>query len=194
MYRQDLPQDEEAHAEARALMARVQQRDEAAFRELYDSHCDLVYSVAANLLPQGRVAEEVMQEVFLKIWNASGLYDPGLGKVVSWIITITRNLCLNRIRSETRRTAAHQKSANEIELNSPPPAADGMLLRNEDVLAVRAALALLPQDQQEAITLAFLHDMTHENAAAALDVPLGTLKARIRRGLLRLREHLAEIP
>jgi RNA polymerase sigma-70 factor, ECF subfamily len=189
----EAPHDEDAHEAARELMRRVQQKDETAFQELYDTHCHLVYSIAANMLPTGNTADEIVQEVFLKIWNASNLYDAELGKVVSWIITMTRRFCLNRIRSENRRAAAHTRAETEIQLTPHSPAADGMLLLKEDALAVRAAVALLPQDQQDAIRLSFFENMTHENAADALKVPLGTLKARIRRGMLKLRDHLPPV-
>src|SRR6188474_3419737 len=89
----------EAHAAARDLMARVALRDAAAFQELYDTHADTVYSIAVQMLRDEAEAGDLLQEVFLKIWNASELYDPVFGKAVSWIITITRRRCLNRLRS-----------------------------------------------------------------------------------------------
>jgi RNA polymerase sigma-70 factor (ECF subfamily) len=170
-------------------MARVQQGDEAAFAQLYDLHADVVYSIAMKLLASETAATEVMQEVFCKVWSASRQYDPGLGKVVAWIITITRHQCLNRLRSDQRRDTAHRHAAAE-ENTAITPAPEDFLIRHETAAIVRASLESLPPDQGEAIRLAFFQNLTHESAAAALDVPLGTLKARIRRGLQRLQEQL----
>ncbi len=170
-------------------MARVREGDEPAFAQIYDLHADIVYSVAMKLLASETAATEVMQEVFCKVWSASRQYDPGLGKVVAWIITITRHQCLNRIRSDQRRENAHRGAAAE-ENPAAPAAPEDSLIRRETAAIVRASLDSLPTDQSEAIRLAFLQNLTHESAAAALDVPLGTLKARIRRGLQRLQEQL----
>ena len=174
-------------------MTRVQDRDAAAFQELYDTQSDLVYSVAMKFLADSAAAQDVMQEVFLRIWNAASLYDPGLGRVVSWIVTITRHQCLNRIRSEQRRSAAHHHSAGEAEAQSSQNEVSEpgrVLIQRETAAAVLHSLQSLPPDQSEAIRLAFFQNMTHESAASLLNVPLGTLKARIRRGLLRLQEQL----
>lgn len=174
-------------------MARVRNKDAAAFQELYDTHSDLVFSVAMKILADPAAAQDVMQEVFLRIWNAAALYDPALGRVVSWIVTITRHQSLNRIRSEQRRSTAHHHSASEAgaELAHNDAAEPGrLLIQSETAAAVQNSLQSLPPDQSEAIRLAFFQNMTHESAASLLNVPLGTLKARIRRGLLRLQEQL----
>lgn len=171
-------------------MVRVQQGDRAAFESLYDLCSDVVYSVAMKFLADETAAQDVMQEVFCKVWSASSLYDPGLGKVVAWIITITRHLCLNRIRSDQRRASAYRHAGEQPDTTQEEPGAADFLIRRETAAAVHASLESLPPDQSEAIRLAFFQNMTHEAAAAALNVPLGTLKARIRRGLLRLQEQL----
>ena len=165
--------------------------DAQAFQELYDAHADVIYSVAMGLLHDEAEAKDVMQEVFLKIWNASEMYDPVLGKVVSWIITITRRRCLNRLRSGQRRAAAHQALAQEAEPFAETVESSGeALLRRETAAAVHTALDALPPEQRDAIRLSFLHGLTHEEAAVQLNAPLGTVKARIRRGLARLQEQL----
>ena len=179
------------HAAAREAMASLRGGDAQAFQEVYDAHADVVYSVAMGLLRDEAEASDVLQEVFLKIWNASELYDPVLGKVVSWIITITRHRCLNRLRSGQRRAAAHQALAQEAEPFAEFAESSGdALLRRETAAAVLNALAALPPEQRDAIRLSFLHGLTHEEAAAQLNAPLGTIKARIRRGLARLQEQL----
>lgn len=181
----------DSHAAARELMARVAQRDAGAFQELYDTHADTVYSIAVQMLRDEAEAGDLLQEVFLKIWNASELYDPVLGKVVSWIITITRRRCLNRLRSGQRRAAAHRASAEERAASAESTEdSSSLLLRAETARAVQAALVALPAEQGEAIRLSFLHGLTHEETAARLDAPLGTIKARIRRGLARMKEQL----
>ena len=179
------------HAAAREAMARVTTGDALAFQELYDAHADAVFSVAMSLLRDEHDARDVLQEVFLKVWNASEMYDPVFGKVVSWLLTITRHRCLNRIRSSQRRGAAHDASARDTETLATAPEESGAhLLRRETATAVHTALASLPEEQREAIELSFIHGLTHEEAAARLDAPLGTVKARIRRGLARMKEQL----
>lgn len=171
-------------------MARVQQGDRDAFAGLYDLYAGTVYSVAIRLLGESAAAQDAVQEIFARIWSAAARYDAELGKVASWIVTITRNHCLNRIRSEQRRDSAHRAAAVQSEAIAPAENAGHLIIRQETAAAVRASLASLPADQSEAIRLAFFQNHSHETAAAALNVPLGTLKARIRRGLLRLQEQL----
>ncbi len=172
-------------------MARVKAGDAQAFQEIYDAHADVVYSVAMNLLRDEAEAQDVMQEVFLKIWHASELYDPVFGKVVAWLITITRHRCLNRIRSGQRRSAAHLASAEEADaLCAVAIDSAELLLRKETAAAVQNALAGLPPEQSDAIRLSFILGLTHEETALKLNAPLGTVKARIRRGLTRLKEQL----
>jgi RNA polymerase sigma-70 factor, ECF subfamily len=182
---------DDLHAAAREAMARVAGGDAAAFQEIYDGHADVVYSVAMNLLRDEGEAQEVLQEVFLKVWNASERYDPVFGRVVSWLITITRHRCLNRIRSRQRRAAAHDAAAQEagVRADAAEDSAE-VLLRRETAVAVKAALEALPPEQAEAIRLAFLHGLTQEETAGRLNAPLGTVKARIRRGLVRMKEQL----
>ena len=181
----------DVHAAARAIMARVAQRDPLAFQELYDLYSGIVYSVAYDLLQNEAEASDIVQDVFLKIWNASELYNPVLGKVVSWIVTITRHRSLNLIRSGQRRARAYQASAGEQSLTSGAvPGSAEVLLRTETAQAVQNALSALPPEQREAISISFLLGLTHEETAARLGEPLGTVKARIRRGLARMKEQL----
>jgi len=184
----DIP---EPHAAARDLMVRVAGREARAFQELYDMYADTVYSVAFGLLRDDAEACDIVQEVFLKIWNASELYDPVLGKVVSWIITITRHRCLNRLRSAQRRSVAYRASAEE-QATTGDSVEDfcDVLLRAETAQAVQTALKTLPPEQSEAIRVSFLLGLTQEETAERLGAPLGTIKARIRRGLARLKEQL----
>ena len=181
----------DVHAAARALMARVAGRDAQAFQQLYDQFSPLVYSVAYELLQNEAEACDIVQEVFLKIWNASELYNPVLGKVISWIVTIARNRSLNLLRSGQRRSRAYQASAAEqTPCEGTVNDSAEKLVRAETARAVQAALDALPPEQREAISVSFFHGLTHEETAARLGEPLGTIKARIRRGLARMKEQL----
>jgi RNA polymerase sigma-70 factor, ECF subfamily len=157
-------------------------------------HADLVFSIALKYLSSEAAAKDALQEVFVKIWKSAHLYAPDLGKVVSWVTTMSRNHCLNLLRSEQRRNSAHRISGEDLsqERTAPPLPLAG-LIAQERAAAVQASLNLLPAEQSAAINLAFFENMTHEAAAAALQVPLGTLKARIRRGLLKLQEELQSL-
>jgi RNA polymerase sigma-70 factor, ECF subfamily len=169
------------------LMAQVAGRDRAAFGQLYDRYSGLLFSVAMRILRDDKESEDVLQEVFLQIWNKAAAYDRSLGKPLNWFITITRNRCLDRLRALKRSYVhVHELSEAAEEEAEWTPNIDGA----ERALAVRGAMQLLPTEQREAIEHAFFGGLTHEQIAERLRQPLGTIKARIRRGMLKLRESL----
>jgi RNA polymerase sigma-70 factor (ECF subfamily) len=143
------------------------------------------------MLGNAEEAEEVIQDVFVQIWNKADKFDPAKGRVFPWALSITRNLCIDRLRARQRRSRVivefdrneDFEPAVQIE-NAPPP------LDQNEVTAIRAAVRDLPQDQRQAIEMAFFNGLTHPEIADALHEPLGTVKARIRRGMLKLRDVL----
>lgn len=170
-------------------MARTAESDKAAFGQLYDRYAGLIFSVATRILRNEKEAEDVMQDVFLQIWNKAASYDAALGKPVNWFITLTRHRSIDRLRALQRRYEyVHELGEAEEELadNAWMPGVES----GERSLAVKSALQLLPIDQREAIEHAFFGGLTHEEIAERLQTPLGTIKARIRRGMLKLRDSL----
>jgi RNA polymerase sigma-70 factor (ECF subfamily) len=175
------------------LMARVASLDRAAFGQIYDRYAGLLFSVALRVLRHDKDAEDVVQEVFVQIWNKAASYDSSLGQPSSWFITMVRHRAIDRLRSVRRHyEVVHEISeAPDIGANDSTtwlPEVEGA----ERSLAVKSALQKLPAEQRESIEFAFFGGLTHEEIAVRLHQPLGTIKARIRRGMLRLRESLEE--
>jgi RNA polymerase sigma-70 factor (ECF subfamily) len=154
-----------------------------AFEALYDAHHRLVYGVALRILGDAHGAEDVTQMVFLKLWNAPEHFRGG--NFSAWIVRVTRNRALDVLRSRTLR--------NEGELPEALPeeeAIEDVAFSHIDAARVRAALAGLPAEQREPIELGFFGGITHEEIARRCNIPLGTIKTRIRSGLRKLRTAL----
>lgn len=178
-----------------ALLERVAGRDAGAFAELYDRFAPVLTGVASRILYDARDVEDTLQDVFVQVWDRAAVYEPALGSPLAWLVTLTRNRCLDRLRALQRRSRALESFTQHSQAPSASPdAADAVALQAEDGLRVRAALAQLPPDQTQAIELAFFGGLTQTEIAERLGEPLGTIKARIRRGLLKLRELLAHAP
>ena len=173
------------------LLRRVAQRDLQALSEFYDQTATPLFSVAIRILGDHAEAEEVIQDVFVQIWDKAPAFDDLLGSAFQWALSITRHRAIDRLRSRQRRAKLIeelvQTSGADLPENSMP---DTEAAGGESALAVRAALISLPNDQRHAIELAFFAGLTHPEIAEVLHQPLGTIKARIRRGLLKLREAL----
>jgi RNA polymerase sigma-70 factor (ECF subfamily) len=173
------------------LLRRIAQRDHAAMGELYDRVADVLFGTAIHILGDRREAEEVVQDVFLQVWNKAATFDGALGTAFNWTIGITRNRCIDYLRSRQRRARLLDEAIEEAGGESPASApTTGMSLGAEELAAVRHAVESLPPDQHQAIAMAFFGGMTHQEIADALNEPLGTIKARIRRGMLKLRDSL----
>jgi RNA polymerase sigma-70 factor (ECF subfamily) len=172
------------------LLRRVGEGDRAAFGQLYDRFSGVLFSVAYRVLNDSNAAEDVLQDVFVQIWEKAPLYDPSRGKPMTWAITMTRNKAIDRLRSAQRRNrlqgevVEEAKSLAQFEDSGSAEAVEAA----ETGQIVLEALEQLPTDQRVPIEMAFLKSMTQSEIAEALGEPLGTIKARIRRGLLRLRQ------
>ena len=171
-------------------------QDVRAFEALYDRYVRLVYSTAYGVLEDTQSAEDVVQEVFARIWKAPQRYVAARGKFFSWLLSVTRNLAIDEYRARRRRTrnerqivdhAASAFIADESSLGAFHVAE----MRDQRAL-VREALGTLPPEQRTAIALAYYKGMTQSEIAAALDTPLGTVKTRIRLGMRKLRTQLDE--
>jgi RNA polymerase sigma-70 factor (ECF subfamily) len=178
-----------------ALLGQVAKGDRRSFGELYDRFCGVVFSTALRVLNNTEAAEDVSQEVFLQIWEKAPLYDASRGKPLTWAVTLTRNKAIDRLRATQRRGRLKDDLEREAEgieqfddRNSFDAAAAG-----ETGALVREALQKLSPDQREAIELAFFRSLTQAEIAERLGEPLGTIKARIRRGMLKLRDALAPL-
>jgi RNA polymerase sigma-70 factor (ECF subfamily) len=178
-------------SEESLLLRRVAEGDHAAFAGLYDRVAGLLFSNALHILGDRREAEEVVQDVFLQIWNKAAAFDNELGTPLSWMLAIARNRCIDRLRSRQRRSRMFDEAVEQTDadVGASDPMSAGAF-GPEEVDAIRKAVAELPADQRQAIAMAFFGAMTHQEIADALQEPLGTVKARIRRGMLKLRDSL----
>ena len=176
------------------LILRISGEDREAIRLLYARHGRLVYGCAMQIVSDAAAAEEVCQDVFLRVWERSGTYRRDRGKVVTWLARIARNRAIDVLRARRARGIVQTTPVDD----SVPAAAGGdsdpgerlwQSLRDE---RVREAVASLPPEQRRALTLAFFHGLTHRQIAESLGEPLGTVKTRIRDAMLKLRARLGE--
>jgi RNA polymerase sigma-70 factor, ECF subfamily len=184
--------DAEAREDAR-LLASVAQGDQPALAALYRRRGTLLYSLLVRMLISEMEAQEVMQDTFVQIWRRAHVYDADRSSPVAWMIMIARGLAVNRLRARARRSATQASYQQEI-ASLAVEQMDGahQTARNELTSACATALHQLPEPQCRAIQLAFFRGWTHEEIASAEGEPLGTVKARIRRGLLALRKALKD--
>lgn len=185
--------EETSQAGAQAdLLAAMARGEKSALAGLYDSLAKPLYSLAYRVTNDATEAQDIIQDVFLQLWHKAADYNTARGSVFSWAATLTRNRAIDRVRMRKRRAELLAESAGELQPAAPAGDADsaGSLWAQEKAGAVRAALARLAPEQQQAIELAYFSGLTQQEIAARLTEPLGTIKARIRRGLLQLRETL----
>lgn len=178
------------------LMARIAQGDQVAFSALYDRLSGPLFSLSFKMLGNAAEAEDALQEVCLQIWRRAAAYDSSQSSVFSWAVLLTRGKVIDRLRARGRRARVISGSIEDegnlidpTDASTAETAADNMN-RNEEATRVRTVLGGLPPDQRQAIEMAFFSELTHHEIAAQLNQPLGTIKARIRRGMLRLRDGL----
>jgi RNA polymerase sigma-70 factor, ECF subfamily len=188
------------------LMVSLARGDAAALAELYDRHADVIFRAAYRRLGDRQLAEEVVQDTWLTLWDRADLFDPAAGSLVAWLSTIARNRAIDRLRAlarrpgalplsavfaadngEDRALAAGQVMVSEDQSRDPQLVLDELELRDTMV----QALSQIPTDERHVLELAYYGDLTQPEIAQRLGWPLGTVKTRTRRGLLRLRSVLA---
>jgi RNA polymerase sigma-70 factor, ECF subfamily len=166
------------------LMRRIRERDQQALNDVYNQYGGAVYSLALRVLGERTRAEEITQDVFLRVWNAPEKWDSAKGKLLSWLLTVTRYAAIDALRAALRKLDSQTSSIDdEIAPMGLPNISDwqeGQLLRR--------LLSQLPPDQAQVIDLAFYGGMTHQDLSDTLKLPLGTVKTRLRLGLQKLRE------
>lgn len=176
-----------------ALLRRVAQGDRHSFEELYDSFSGILFSTAYRVLNNQEAAEDVLQDVFIQIWEKAPLYDPALGKPITWAVTLTRNKAIDRLRATQRRSRLQDSAQRESETAEQfdDRSSFDAVASGETSKLVRDAVLKLPRDQREAIELAFFSSLTQAEIAERLGVPLGTIKARIRRGMMKMKDMIS---
>ena len=172
------------------LLKRIGQGDRGSFEKLYDRFSGPLFSTAYRVLNNQVAAEDVLQDVFIQIWEKAPLYNPALGKPLTWAVTLTRNKAIDRLRSTQRRNRLQddvQRESKIFEQFDGQSSFDAVASVETSKL-VREAIEKLSKDQRQVIELAFFSSMTQAEIAECLNEPLGTIKARIRRAMMKLRD------
>ncbi len=194
------------------LVARIVSGDEAALMAVYDRHGDALFGIAVRFLADREAASEVVQEVFLSLWQRAARFDPAAGSLLAWLIGITRHRALDRLRAEARRPRLAAPARAGASATDDGPSDEGSLGRGATSIAddepdpaeeidrrwsravVRSALAEMPDPERRVLLLAYDDGLSQSEIALRLGWPLGTVKSRTRRALATLRERLVLVP
>jgi RNA polymerase sigma-70 factor, ECF subfamily len=183
----------EAQADDVSCLQRIASGDQAAAARLYDRHARPLYSLVLRILGNETEAEDVLQEVFAQAFRQASRYDVRRGVVTAWLLTIARSRAIDRLRARRTRVEARTGDVQTLdEMPDAQPDAASAMLDEEQSRLVRQALGTLPLLQRMAIELAYYEGLSHAEIAERLEQPLGTIKTRIRLGLLKLRDVLTE--
>jgi len=174
------------------LLIRIARGDQRAFSLFYDKHAPVLFGLSNRILCDAKEAEDIVQEVFLQVWQSASKFNRALGSAATWVITLGRNRAIDRLRIRNRRVELLDLHQPELSGESASHNRVGFDL-NERAEQVRRVLQTIPGDQRQAIELAFFKGLTQQEICEALAVPLGTVKARIRRGMFRMREALPDL-
>lgn len=170
-------------------MDRLSRRDQSALERLYDRYSALVYSLLLRMTQESASAEDLTQEVFLKVWRNAHLYESSRGSLEAWLVTVTRNIGLDHVRSKRERQR-RLEDTETMAVAVAEPRTEEWVDRRRRMGQVRTLMASLPEDQRRALELAYFEGLTQTEIAARLEQPLGTVKSWVRSALLRLRGEL----
>jgi RNA polymerase sigma-70 factor (ECF subfamily) len=182
------------HDDDLAQIAAMARGEERAAGALYDRHGAVMYGLALRMLSEPADAEDIVLDAFAQAWRDASRFDSSRGSVLGWLTTIVRTRALDAIRARGRRVRMLDTATTELDapaaMSEGPAAPDHAIEEHERAVAVGSALRSLPDPQRRAIELAFFEGLTHQEVAERLREPLGTVKTRIRLGMLKLREML----
>lgn len=170
------------------LMSLVETGDAGAFGALYDRHSRAAYSLAYRMMGEKQTAEDLTQDAFLKVWRSAGGYRSDRGSVRTWVLSIVHNRGIDQLRS----LASRRRTQDRVEQSAPrsqPSEAFAETWRNRQRDQIRSALQTLPAEQLKILELAYFSGYTHVEISNLLDLPLGTVKGRMRLGLKKIRNY-----
>lgn len=174
----------------RTLIARIEGRDADALALLYDRHSARLMGLAQRILGDTGEAEEVLQEVFLYVWRAASSFDVTRGTALAWLLVATRSRSIDRLRTRRPATRAGLRSVDELPESASPEDVEADSAGRQWEVLCRKAVADLPPEQRRALELAYFEGLTHQEIAQRTATPLGTVKTRVRLGLMKLRERV----
>jgi RNA polymerase sigma factor (sigma-70 family) len=166
------------------LVAALKQRDNVAYGYLYDHYSGSLYTIVKQIVQNTELANDILQEVFLNIWRRIESYDPGKGRLFTWMLNIARNASIDTLRSKS-----YQNSQKNQELPDNVNIGSQSTQTNIDSIGLKKVLVRLKPEHRVLIELAYFKGYTHEEIADIEDIPLGTVKTRIRNALIQLREY-----
>lgn len=172
------------------LLHSIARRDEAALASLYDRYRLILFGLLVRILGSREEAEDILQEVFIQVWRRAADFDEQRGKPFTWLVTLARSRAIDRLRQLSARERLATAHAQEAPAEASDAAADAY--RSEQKEIVSGALAQLPQDQRQTLLLAYFEGLTQSEIAKRLGAPLGTVKTRMRTGMIKLRELLGD--
>ena len=170
-------------------MKAIAAKDEAALALLYDRYRVILFGLLMRILNSREEAEDVLQEVFLQVWRKAGDFDEERGRPFTWLVTLGRSRGIDRLRTLSARERVAEAGAREVSEEFSDAATDAF--KSEQRGLITNALAQLPDDQKRPIMLAYFEGLSQSEIATRLGAPLGTVKTRMRTGLMKLRELLA---
>ncbi len=180
---------EEDHRRDITLIRRIVARDSTAVGELYDCHSRLLYGLILKIVKDRSEAEEMLQEVFVQVWTRADTYNIQLGTPIAWLVRIARNRAIDRLRANTVRV----RTAEAAPLPPPVETPERQAAMSEQERAVARALDALPPDQRQLIEHAYFAGLTQSELATRFGLPLGTVKTRVRTGMMTLKRDLQHI-
>jgi RNA polymerase sigma-70 factor, ECF subfamily len=172
-----------------ALLARVARGDEAAFEQVYDQVADAVFGLVRRVVRDPAQSEEVTQEVLVEVWRTASRYEPARGSAMAWIMTMAHRRAVDRVRSEQAASDRQARAANREQVVVYDEVAEDVEARL-DRERVRRCLDTLTDLQRQSVALAYYEGYTYREVAELLTVPLGTVKTRMRDGMIRMRDCL----
>ena len=177
-----------------AILRRIVQGEESALADLYDRYSQLLYSLSMRILRSVEEAEDTVQEVFMQVWNKGSAYERSKGTVYTWIVTMMRNRSIDRLRSKGFRNSFQLLDVSTLMLSSDSPSSNphAESVANEHRQIIVGSLRQLNAEQQQVLALAYYEGYTQSEIAEKLKVPLGTVKSRMRKGLITMRSMLKE--
>lgn len=172
----------------KTLLSAVAGGDRQAFKALYAATSGKLFGIAIRILRRSELAEDAVQDSFIRIWNGAGDYRPEMGSPMSWMSAIVRNRAIDLLRKRTEVPLGDDSSYEEEPDNAPDPFT--LTSQSQELAALLACMKHIETEEQRCLLLAYYYGYTHEEIAARLESPVGTVKSRIRRGLIKVKECL----